>query len=330
MLFYLFLAHAMQLRAPQQWRTRCQHQPGQALRCNVIYLKIYKTGSSTAGGVARRIAARNGLHGVRSDWDQYSAMMEPAVAANHAPMYAMYPQIQSMHLPSFIFTMVRDPVARCFSQFYHGHVYMRDVPNTAANKIDFLRACKNMQVDYMSTQYSGRKFNKGCTEPGRFGSRDVAGVMAFYDFVGVTDDFDTSMAVLAARLNVRQTDVLFLSSKVSGEHAQTPVSHPPLHEEPASVQAFVRNEFRKNNYDFDLWAAAKQKLYAEADGVNVARFKSLLTRATRKCEGTARFPLTETGTVYGCYWGDNGCGYPCLDSFSASIVNASFVNVSHH
>lgn len=328
MRLWCFLAQAIHLRAPRQWiRPRCSGTPqhGQEFRCNLIYVKIFKTGSSTAGGVARRIAAHNGLHGVHSSsWGS----VEPFVAANHASMYELFPRIEQLHLPSFLFTMVREPAARCLSHFYHGQVDQRGEANIAENKIAYLRACKNLQVDYMSWHFS-REFLNGCSGQGPVGPRDVSGVLAFYDFVGVTDDFDTSMAVLAERLQVPRADVLFLSSKVSGEHGMTPHPHPPLHEEPASVQAFVRDEFRQDNYDYDLWNATKRRLYEQAESVDVAAFKHELSLATRACEGS-KFPAAfergngrEDGRASGCYWSDNGCGYQCLDSFTATFSSNS-------
>lgn len=314
MLWVLLHTALAALRASPAARTRCAHQTGESLRCNVILLKTYKTGSSTASGVARRIAAHNGLSGYDTD----SFTVEPLVAGDHASMAKLWPKVQRLHLPSFIFTMVRDPVSRCLSHFYHGQVYMRKVPNTAAKKLAFLRACKNMQTDYMDPHATGRDFTGGCVTEGRKGPRDVAAVLAVYDFVGVTDEFETSMAVLADRLGVPQSDVLYLSSKVAGEQARTPIPHPPLHEEPAAVQAFVKGEFRVGNADFELWEEAKKRLREEASGVDVGGFQSLLSRATRQCEAV-RFPAVGSGDS-GCYWKDSGCGYACLDSVSPVVT----------
>jgi hypothetical protein len=313
--FFLAAAQAFLRASEAGLRTRCSHKTGEPLRCNLILLKTYKTGSSTASGVARRIAAHNGLSGYTTDaWSS----VEPLVAGDHASMAKLWPKLQRLHLPSFVFSMVREPVSRCLSHFYHGQVYMRKVPNTAAKKLEFLRACKNMQIDYMNSHDTGRDFSDGCVRGGLAGKRDVDAVMAAFDFVGVTEDFDTSMGVLAAQLGVPPSDVLYLSAKVAGEQARTPIPHPPLEEEPASVQAFVRGEFRQGNADFELWETAKQRLRAQASGVDVASFQSLLARATKQCAQT-NFPTKSAGggLKSGCYWKDSGCGYACLDDVSS-------------
>jgi hypothetical protein len=53
--------------------------------------------------------------------------------------------------PSFIFSMVRDPAARCLSAFYHFGVSCGNVTPTDEHKLAALRTCEDIQYRYTNS-----------------------------------------------------------------------------------------------------------------------------------------------------------------------------------
>lgn len=253
---------------------------------NLIFLKIPKTGSSTMSGVARRIASHHGLSGYEdSSW----ITREPGVWANHANFRHVYRGMQqTLKLPAFVFTNVREPAARCLSNFYHVEVSINGVPDSAESKIKFLNSsqCISFQYNYMRREQ--RKMS-------------VKDVLASYDFVGVLEQAEESMVVLADILNVSLTDVLFISAKLSDQQStwttkpgekqnHTAVPHRPLAQEPAAVREYVTNEFRKMN-PFGLRLIRHRTLKAQpadADSQVFAGEGDCLQRHASGSQGTMR------------------------------------------
>ena len=104
---------------------------------NLIYIKLPKVGSSTVGGIARRIAAHYGLNGYESNeitqvnkGGSKLAIKEPLVFANHMQMSSEEDFLATLKFPLFYFTWVRDPVDRCLSEFYHFQVSRKSIAPT--------------------------------------------------------------------------------------------------------------------------------------------------------------------------------------------------------
>lgn len=282
---------------------------------NLIFLKIPKTGSSTMSGVARRIASHHGLSGYEdSSW----ITREPGVWANHANFRHVYRGMQqTLKLPAFVFTNVREPAARCLSNFYHVEVSINGVPDSAESKIKFLNSsqCISFQYNYMRREQ--RKMS-------------VKDVLASYDFVGVLEQAEESMVVLADILNVSLTDVLFISAKLSDQQStwttkpgekqnHTAVPHRPLAQEPAAVREYVTNEFRKMNpLDYDLYDTVRSRLNQQMLThkflqERVIVYKDMHREVKERCANTP-------DTKRDCYWNDNGCGIACIDNYARTFV----------
>ena len=148
----------------------------QVSKSNLIFIKVPKVGSSTVGGVARRIAAHHKISGSRdSTW----ILNEPGVWANHGKFEGIAPNIKLLHLPVFIFTIVREPASRCLSEFYHFQVSRKQVLDTAENKLAFLNSsCSNVQFEYV-------RAGKGVTT--------VDKVLRRYDFVGILEQIEDTI-----------------------------------------------------------------------------------------------------------------------------------------
>ena len=154
---------------------------GSFLNKNLVYIKIPKTAGSTTSGCIRRIAAHNGLAGVHNEsW----IVNEPGVSANHHSYRRLIFGIEALRKPAFIFTMVRDPLSRCLSEFYHFEFAKRRAVNSAANKIKALEGCRDAAFHYLAPR----------------GSVSIVDLIPIYDLIGVTELFDESIVLLAHRL----------------------------------------------------------------------------------------------------------------------------------
>lgn len=190
---------------------------GSALPCNIIFVKAPKCASSTAGGVVRRIAAHHGLSGVGDDgW----VTREPGVWANHGLLQRRWEALRQLERRSFLLTVVRLPVSRCLSAYYHyvesrhntGWVFgpeKRAVaaewarahpdPDTAEAKLGYLRQsdqCKDYVHSYIRSGAA-----EGADSPQDQDSPHSL-VQRVFSFVGLAERFDESMVMLAHMLQV--------------------------------------------------------------------------------------------------------------------------------
>lgn len=222
---------------------------GNITNTNLIYIKMHKAASSTTCGVIRRISSHHGLSGYTdSKWITH----EPGMWANHgfalkepgAPSIAL---IQKLKLPTFRFTILRDPASRCLSHYYHTRVSRQGILPSAHDKISYMRSeCVNKQFEYVRPGYA----------------RTAAEVAGFYHAIGTAELYDDSMVILSDRLGIPLTDVLYVSSKNSTEERRDDtgsimVAHPSSDMEPWEVREHVNNAFRDyNKQDYALWNLA--------------------------------------------------------------------------
>lgn len=289
--------------------------------CNIIFVKVPKCASSTTGGIARRIAAHQGLSGVRyRRW--ITSEKEPGVWANHNKASVLWPLVNLLKKPTFIFTFIRDPVDRCLSAYYYFRAPLSRGPPAiiTEQKISALAQCRNAMFDYINPK-EPPTLNMTTTNDVR---RLVNGVIQAYDFIGVTGDgiFDESVHLLIrSELRLPLQDGLYLSSKMSGggRDSLAGVRHLPLAEEPHEVQSFaIGSKFKKRSaLDLELVKMVTTSIritYAHNPDLqsSLATFIRLRSTAEASCPiDWSKF--SSTNWVKSCYWADNGCGYKCLD-----------------
>lgn len=225
--------------------------------------------------------------------------------------------------PSFIFSMVRDPAARCLSEFYHFGVTCGNVTPTDEHKLAALRTCEDIQYRSLRFHYE---------QPVKF-------VVTTYHFIGVVERFDTSMAVLADVIGVPLASILYTRSKDSSRGgvrctfaSQTWrtrfVSHGPIDDEPPAVASYARSDaFRAANAnDFALIDGANARIDQRIAGSSllarrVSEYTALLAAAQAACQPTNQWGHKVLSLDRSqCYARDNGCNYKCLDEFSSSRV----------
>jgi hypothetical protein len=284
------------------------------LNANLLYIKIQKTGSSTFGGVMRRIAAKHGISGVDQAYHCNDNKNEPILCANHGQSPTVTDQFYSYprKLPVARLSMVRDPVQRALSAYYHLEVTRKAAK---ADDADIIKYLDQVEGDF-EVKYLGLD-GTNLTE-------DI--LLHDYTLVGTTERMNESVLVLKYVLGLPSIcDLFFVNSKVSSSGGVDDlgfefVEDVPLERQSTEVQAFARSpEFvQKMEPDMTLHASANNALDSLIDGIGreafgreLRRFERLLDEAANKC--------SDEKDMKECYWNDNGCAYKCLDSVCDNI-----------
>ena len=239
----------------------------------------------------------------------------------------------ALKMPAFVFSLIRDPLSRCMSAFYHFRVARKKIkyPPTAEDKIYYLKnQCSNYMTGYLKPRSGKKRWPKDGPETVDAIMNGTTGWTSPLAFIGVVELYDESMVLLAHLLNLPLGDVLYQKAKVSGNEMKASVKsgkmlaikHLPVDNEPLEVQNFVRSPdwHGRNNNDYELFRRVKERIasmYATVPGLNasLATYRQLLLDATTACDGDSRKT---------CYWKDNGCGFACLDEFyDASVTSGT-------
>lgn len=250
--------------------------------------------------------------------------------ANHGQMGTGSPPsvnlLLGLKMPTYVFTVVREPLARCLSSFYHfqvsRHSNWNRTPPTTAQKIAYMGSrCRDFQLAYIRP-YSA--------------TRTIDELWSFYDRIGTVERYDVTMAQLAIDLALPLSQVVYVTSKNSTEQrtddtGKQMVAHPALESEPAEVQAFARGKFQESNRgDYALWRMALQKQEAALRALPglqalVDAHGRMQARVARECAPPPEGALALSKQVR-CYWNDNGCNYECLDAMRWADEDAAAVN----
>jgi len=262
------------------------------LALNMIYIKVGKTGSSTTGGIMRRIASRHCLFGVTEELSEARPVnFEPAVSANHGHATCKVTLNQQGFInPAILVTQIRDPAARALSHFYWFE--SRETFAKPDEVIAYLQSniSGSYELDYIRLDNDA----------------GVSQTIANYTLIMILERLPESLVVLKHLLRLEFCDLLFVSSKV----ATDPTG---LSEQPPEVSSYFASPEFSKRYEPDLllYAAANRSLDLWIDRIgrkefqeDLAAFSSLLDQVKSQC----------SHETHPCYWGDNGCGYQCIDS----------------
>ena len=267
-------------------------------------MKVPKCASSTTSGVARRVASRLGLHGVTSTG--WIGGREPGVWASHGALASQVgvARAAALDLPSFFFTLVREPLSRCLSEFYFFRAGRADAGGAggdAARKVEALRGCRDFAHAYVRPTADA----------------SVNDTLGFYDLVGVAERFDESVVMLADLLGVDDDAVAYMPVKVAdGQERHDGASlhtrrHTPWDKEDAAVRKFAASsEFQNaNQMDYELHAAATARLdafYAKPENrARLAHFKErreqLVAEVHDKATGAVDLDAAHrSNLIFGC------------------------------
>jgi hypothetical protein len=177
-----------------------------------LYLKPLKTGSSTAAGVTLRLA-RNEAHRRNASFAMCDALYEHSYGHKSVPNRNI--------TSSFLWSTVRDPIARHVSSFFYFEVTGQNVKPTDENFIHFIRQKtirKGICSHYLE-RLSTKKYNQDDISSDAI--EFANSIFDDFNFIGVTERMDESLVALSMLLSVPLGDVLYLSSKTSGAFGST-------------------------------------------------------------------------------------------------------------
>ena len=290
-----------------------------SVMCNIIFIKVYKCGSSTNGGVARRIARAYNIGGV-SDHDRL-AVQKPQLCRVHANHIAADEIVPTMFrggkIPNdtLLYTFIREPAGRAVSWYFHTRVSRRTAGISDKAIIPALKKMTNSIFKYV------KPFK---TIKNR--SEDIASILQMYDFIGLVERQDESLVVMKLLWGLDLNDILYASSKVSGSYDDQGYYVYPSNLSP-TTKAFIANEFRQmNDLDYQLYDQVNQRLdatikYLEpAFSATLKKFQAMKDKAAQQCHPTPKYDqqtgLQTDPSKRNCLWNDNGCAFECLDTIS--------------
>ncbi|KAK7242678.1 hypothetical protein SO694_00016359 [Aureococcus anophagefferens] len=185
-------------------------------RSLLLYVKLPKCASSTTGGVARRVAARHGLVGARKTGKHHCPPPDASAVPcgpfrNGQQVWANHMKLREaiLHVPSplerrvFLFTVVRDPMARAVSNYLHFGVTRKHKPH---NDSDI--------GAYLLGMHDGPLVSYASPGPGDAPAR----LLATYDLVGTVELYDETMTLLKGALGVPPRTPSTRASATAGEY----------------------------------------------------------------------------------------------------------------
>jgi len=311
------------------------------LNCELRFIKVKKCGSSTNGGVARRIGFKKKLSGIFQDLRNETDVHECSVFANHKEMWKLnngtFSNVKNER--AYTYTFLRDPASRATSAYFH-----------------LMASRKGYPVDDKSVKYwlsrshkgaLGRNFMTKYISPehgycdGERRDECISNLLHHYDFIGLIERQEESLLVLKFLLGLQMEDILFLSSKQSGGFDDKGMKSIKNNKPSPVVRKYLNTRFKQQNMlDYQLYNAANRSLDATIEFLGLSfqeelvRFRKAILMVNHHCAGKAVFPYNvQTGADQrkeakkNCYWNDNGCGYPCIDEFVASSEYDSLVTL---
>jgi len=280
-----------------------------------LFVKTEKTGSSTASGIALRLA-RNVAQRQHNNTSAPSCEVAYAHKTCHTQRYE-----NRVIGDSFLWSIIRDPTQRALSEFFHFQASRKGVAVTDENVRKFLMGSKNRNyfLRYLSCHANE-------TEGG---FSIVNKILQDYDFLFVTERFDESAVALAMLLGLETSDVLYLAAKANGNYDDGRFQRRCVFIQPkvvsATIKGFLESEMWSNatRYDRALWKAANASLDLTIDQLGRDSFQDELTKFQKTnavvqsyCTSRVQFPCNATGhrfSQHDCILGDMGCGMDCLD-----------------
>jgi hypothetical protein len=306
-----------------------------------IFVKPFKTGSSTASGVNLRIA-RNVARRLGSADDKSSKVNNGNATSvgeweickarsDHVPAHLAF-RTRDRGL-SYMWTILRDPTSRVVSQFFHFEVSRKKVEPTDANFINYVRTVQVLTRDYYYYALWLRGYPKDTDNRKTLGNQ----IMLDYDFIGTMERMDESIVVMSMLLGIPVSDVMYLKAKGHGgyddgggrEGGKICTYIWPSFKS-TGIKEFLRSEEWKNfsHWDRVLYDTADRSLDLTIDrlgrdkvATNVALFRRLQERGHADCLQRTTFPCSEGGDYSyqnDCLWNDSGCGCECLDEVAAA------------
>lgn len=352
--------------APQSLSTRTVATEG------LLYIKEMETGSTILAGVTARIARRRAME---QPWYDASSLSNSTASsslmctARLMPIRARKLAERNRHA-SFLWSFVREPVDRLVHKYYHYATHrrgwakvksgkMKAPPSTPAeiakDMIYYILNMENADYGYYLKSLSlSWGINTYRTDLYKKYTKDI---LESYDFLGVVERWDESLAVLQLLLGLETRDMLYLptpraTKKSGGGGGGEKDDNDSLYSSDTDYYEHWNKQCRpipatKVYLDMKQWFYSEEfEAFTEADvlvyrAVNRSldlTIKSLgaekVDRAVRQLQWAnaraqelctnVRYPCSSDGQTQqenDCLLPDVGigCGYSCLDEVGASL-----------
>lgn len=287
----------------------------------LVFIKTYKTGSSTSSGISLRMA-KNAARRQGKEFEICKSRHDHAWAESLVP--------NRDKSKSFLWTIVRDPTSRMLSQLFHFHVSRGKNNATDPSLIAYAR--DNMLKDYYLRQLSTSTHVVGKNDP----VQTANSILEEYDFVAVTERMDESAVAMAMLLNIPIADVLYLKAKENGGFDDAGgLGGKCTYITPSFLSEGMKEYFRSDewqervHWDHVFYQAANRSLELSIELLGRDRFEKNLAkyihakeRAHEICLPKTTFPCSAEGKMNhetDCIWKDSACGNDCLDEISTQL-----------
>mmetsp|Transcript_21335 Transcript_21335/g.39027 ORF Transcript_21335/g.39027 Transcript_21335/m.39027 type:complete len:375 (+) Transcript_21335:66-1190(+) len=283
---------------------------GGRLDDGLVQIRIPKTGSTTLRQVFRALQMANGMYPLDEADVSLSLNGTAYVYTEHRRLKDVQNALSQLLPKAFKISMVRDPVERCMSSFYHlldeKHSYLG---SSDAEKIALLTGNCSAVVAQGEAWYTSlaQDLCRGLACPGYqteylvpHAGSNLDEIFESFDFIAVTERYDESMLLLSKQLELPLSDLLYVQTKVSGAssycqgNTASSIQKVPMEEESAGVRAAAQKLaldrdallVERANAELDRRIAA----YGPSYQSDLASFREWLAVADEECKCLGQSP----------------------------------------
>jgi Sulfotransferase family len=288
-----------------------------ATRRGLIFLSLFKTGSTTSSGVHIRMSM-NIARSMNREMCKTRYM--------HKRASSLVPQ--RIREKSFLWTVIREPTYRAVSQYFY-NLY-EPIEYNSTDFIRYATASHSSGDDYVSNHYLSRL---SLVNPENQSEVEIANmIFENYDFIAITERMEESLVAMATLLRIPVTYVLYLkSNKANGEYSHSSSRFACNFIVPSFVSPIMKEYLRSDDWqdrvywDHLIYKAANRSLdltierLGDAYRKNMEIYRRARAKALEICIPQTVFPCSSTGEFRNdtdCLFLDAGCGNTCLDQVS--------------
>jgi hypothetical protein len=240
-------------------------------------------------------------------------------------VHGRYPDVVKSHpewphgARTWFLSSVREPLARCRSEFYHFIVSRKHQdPSSATLQRSFAGdSCNDRLWDYLAINHD----------------ETVEQVVDRYHLLLVAERMDESIVAMSYLMQLPLASLVHLAAKVSAEGRPDGVGAiqipaPPLDNEPANVQAVYRDGWfeERNKRDALLHRLANERLDKVLAVIpNLSEQLRLLRDMQARVLVQCRPPPGVALKTTGCLFQDNFCRVDCVNEFIRKECGPTFL-----
>jgi len=318
----------------------------------LFYVRLIEASSATFSSVTARIARKMGQRQYKKQEktaNHISEEIHENMANRTCTARVASPRGRRFHdrtrEQSFLWSVVREPVSRLVSKFYHYSNIGRKTLRGQTTLDRFQNFVFNSQPQDYGYYYRSLGVSRNFNPYNKEHEKDTREVLESYDFLGVSERIDESLAVLKIILDLDIQDILYLPMESAGPKSSNSDMIDGF--EIDYYENWRGNECRpipKSKITFEMkeWFYSEEfEALIEADvmfykAVNASLDKTiaelgrdLVERTVRelrlaqkqveeKCQ-SIKFPCSSDGKIQketDCLFSNSniGCGYKCLDT----------------